>query len=43
MAYGDRLALEMRAMILMRFAQIAAASPFYIEEEGLGDGQGQKK
>jgi len=44
---GDRLAndivVEMGALILMQFAQIAAALLFDMEEEGLGDGQGKKR
>jgi len=44
---GDRLAndtaLEMGAVILIQFAQIAAALLFDMEEEGLGDGHGKKK
>jgi len=43
---GDRLAndiaLEMGAVILLQFAQIAAAMLFDMEE-GLGDGHGKKK
>ena len=44
---GDRLAndiaLEMGAVVLMQFAQIAAALLFDMEEEGPGDGHGKKK
>ena len=44
--HGDRLAndiaLEMGAVILLQFAQIAAAMLFDMEE-GLGDGHGKKK
>jgi len=43
MMLANDIALEMGAVVLMQFAQIAAALLFDMEEEGLGDGHGKKQ